>query len=136
MSSMLIGAPWLLAHTSMLTVNQPLKVSLYGMDYVMWKDASGNVYALPNACPHMGAMLSEGWCVQRNGKSNGKSTGKSTVVCPFHALQFDADGCTVLPGSSKKSLPQLQPLELIIQGDFIWSYGGYAPKVPIPQHPQ
>jgi hypothetical protein len=35
-------------------------------------------------------------------------------------------------GANKKTLPQLKPLELIIQGDFIWSYGGYEPKVPIP----
>ncbi|WP_410500778.1 Rieske 2Fe-2S domain-containing protein [Chroococcidiopsis sp. SAG 2025] len=123
---MLTGAPWLLAHESMLTVNQPRKVFLYGADYVMWKDASGAVHALPNVCPHMGAMLSEGWCeVQSNGTSN--------VVCPFHALQFDSDGCTTLPGSGNKTLPQLQPLELIIQGNFIWSYGGCEPKIPIPE---
>ena len=46
----------------MLTVNQPRKISLYGVDYVLWKDADGEIQALPNACPHMGAMLSEGWC--------------------------------------------------------------------------
>lgn len=125
MRSMLPGAPWLLAHTSMLKVNQPAKVSLYGNDYVMWKDAAGAVHALPNACPHMAAMLSEGWC-------EANSDGTSTVVCPFHALPFDPEGCTVLPGSGKKTLPLLQPLELIIQGDFIWSYGGYEPKIPIP----
>ncbi|MEO1522884.1 MAG: Rieske 2Fe-2S domain-containing protein [Cyanobacteria bacterium J06633_2] len=122
---MLTGAPWLLAHKSMLSVNQPLKISLYGNDYVMWKNALGTVHALPNACPHMGAMLSEGWCTQRN--------GTSTIVCPFHALPFDSEGCTVLPGSGKKSSPQLQPLELIVQEDFIWSYGGHTPKVPIPK---
>ncbi len=125
MQSMLPGAPWLLAHKSMLNVNQPLKIALYGIDYVLWKDQSDTIYALPNACPHMGAMLSEGWCEQ-----NGE--GISTVVCPFHALPFDGLGCTVLPGSGRKTLPQLTPLELIIQGDFIWSYGGYEPKVPIP----
>jgi phenylpropionate dioxygenase-like ring-hydroxylating dioxygenase large terminal subunit len=123
--SMLFGAPWLLAHKSMLKVNQPQKVSLYVNDYVMWKDASGEIHALPNACPHMGAMLSAGWCET-------EKDGTSTVVCPFHALQFDPEGCTVLPGSGKKTLPQLQPLELIIQGDFIWSYGGLEPKIPIP----
>lgn len=32
----------------------------------------------------------------------------------------------------QKTLPQLEPLELIIQRDFIWSYGGYEPKIPIP----
>ncbi|MBW4518468.1 MAG: Rieske 2Fe-2S domain-containing protein [Scytolyngbya sp. HA4215-MV1] len=125
MQSMLPGAPWLLAHKSMLGVNQPRKISLYGIDYVMWKDAAGAIHALPNACPHMGAMLSEGWCEVRN-------DGTSVVVCPFHALPFDAAGCTVLPGSGKPTRPQLQPLDLIVQGDFIWSYGGHEPKIPIP----
>ncbi len=125
MQSMLPGAPWLLAHQSMLNVNQPRKVALYSKDYVMWKDTTGKIHALPNACPHMGAMLSEGWC-------EAESDGTSGVVCPFHALKFDAQGCTVLPGSNKKTLSQLQPLELIIQGDFIWSYGGCEPKTPIP----
>ncbi|MBW4690457.1 MAG: Rieske 2Fe-2S domain-containing protein [Lyngbya sp. HA4199-MV5] len=125
MQSMLPGAPWLLAHKSMLTVNQPRKISLYGADYVMWKDAAGAIHALPNACPHMGAMLSEGWC-------EAQSNGTSSVVCPFHALPFDPEGCTVLPGTGKKTLPQLKPLALTIQGDFVWSYGGYEPKLPIP----
>lgn len=124
MQTMLPGAPWLLAHKSMLQVNQPQKISLYGNDYVMWKDATGEIHALPNACPHMGAMLSEGWCEVQN--------AVSTVVCPFHALKFDPEGRTVLPGSGKKTLSQLKPLELVIQGDFIWSYGGYEPKLSIP----
>ncbi len=123
--SMLEGAPWLLAHKSMLSVNQPLKVSLYGTDYVLWKDSQDNVNALPNICPHMGAMLSEGWCEQQEDNS-------SVVVCPFHALEFDHTGCTILPGTHQKTLPQLSPLELIIQGEFIWTYGGYEPKIPIP----
>ena len=50
---------------------------------------------------------------------------------PFHALGFDAQGCTVLPGTQRPTLPQLEPLELIVQGDFVWSYGGYAPQVPM-----
>ena len=98
---MLKGAPWLLAHRSMLKPNQTFKVSLYGNDYVMWLDSAGKISCLPNACPHLGAMLSEGWCVT-------KADGSSTVVCPFHAL------------------------ELIIQGDFIWTYGGYEAKISIP----
>jgi phenylpropionate dioxygenase-like ring-hydroxylating dioxygenase large terminal subunit len=69
--------------------------------------------------------LSEGWCEVQSDNS-------STVVCPFHALPFDAAGCTVLPGSKKKTISQLKPLELLIQGDFIWSYGEYEPKIPIP----
>ncbi len=123
--NMLQGSPWLIAHKSMLLINQPRKISLYGNDYVMWKDSQGNINAVENACPHMGAMLSAGWC-------EAKSDGTSTIVCPFHALEFNDRGCTVLPGSNKQTLPQLATLELIIQGDFIWSYGGYEPKIPIP----
>jgi phenylpropionate dioxygenase-like ring-hydroxylating dioxygenase large terminal subunit len=123
--NMLQGAPWLLAHKSMLTVNQPHQVSLYGKDYVLWQDLQGNINALENVCPHMGAMLSAGWCETKPDRT-------STVVCPFHALEFDAKGCTILPGSNQQTLPQVAPLELIIQGDFIWSYGGCEPKIPIP----
>ena len=123
--SMLEGAPWLLAHKSMLDINKLHQVSLYGHDYVIWQDKTGQVNALPNICPHMGAMLSEGWC-------EAQADGTSAVVCPFHALEFDRHGCTILPGTDKKTLPQLKPLELIIQGDFIWSYGDYEPKIPIP----
>ncbi len=123
--SMLEGAPWLIAHRSMLLVNQPFKVSLYGKDYVIWQDKSGQISGLSNVCPHMGAMLSEGWC-------NIQADGSSNVVCPFHALEFDHHGCTILPGTNKKTLPQLESFELIIQGDFIWSYGGYEPRIPVP----
>ncbi|MEM8505688.1 MAG: Rieske 2Fe-2S domain-containing protein [Cyanobacteria bacterium P01_D01_bin.1] len=122
---MLPGAPWLLAHKSMLAVDKPMKISLYGNDYVLWRDQNDTIQALPNVCPHMGAMLSEGWC-------EAQADGSSMVVCPFHALAFDGKGCTVLPTTAKKTRPQTQPLELVVQGDFIWSYGGVAPKVPIP----
>jgi phenylpropionate dioxygenase-like ring-hydroxylating dioxygenase large terminal subunit len=120
MRSILPGAPWLLAHKSMLSKDRPLKISLQGNDYVLWLDKKGEIQALPNACPHMGAMLSEGWC------SNGQ------VVCPFHALAFNGQGCTVLPGSGKATMPMMEPLELIVRGDFIWSYGRHAPILPIP----
>ena len=123
--SMLEGAPWLLAHKSMLQKNQPMRISLYGKDYVLWQDMTGKINALPNVCPHMGAMLSEGWC-------QSYEDGSSKIVCPFHALEFDGNGCTILPGTDKKTLPQMQPLELIVKDDFIWSYGDFKPKIPLP----
>ncbi len=125
MRSMLPGAPWLLAHKSMLPTNKPVKVALYGKDYVLWKDRNNNVQALPNVCSHMGAMLSAGWC-------EAQEDGSSKVVCPFHALEFDTEGCTVLPGSGKRTKPLLEPLNLIIQDDFIWSYGEHEPQIEIP----
>jgi phenylpropionate dioxygenase-like ring-hydroxylating dioxygenase large terminal subunit len=123
--STITGVPWLLAHKSMLVVNQPRKISLYDRDYVIWKDRLGKVSILPNTCPHLGGMLSEGWCEEHSDQS-------SSVACPYHGLQFDGHGCTVLPGTQKKTLPQLKPPQLIIQGDFIWSYGQHEPQIPIP----
>lgn len=101
------GAPWLLAHRSMLKPNKPMKISLLGDDYVLWQNSHGTISALPNACPHMGAMLSEGWCVA-------KSDGSSAIACPFHALEFDHSGCTVLPSSNKQTKPLIDPLKLIV----------------------
>ena len=123
--SMLEGAPWLLAHKSMLKVNQPQQISLYDKDYVIWKDQTGQVSSLSNICPHMGAKLSEGWCSPQVDNS-------SKIVCPFHALEFDDQGCTTLPGTTQKTLPQLESLPLIIKDDFVWSYGDYEAKIPLP----
>jgi nitrite reductase/ring-hydroxylating ferredoxin subunit len=39
----------------------------------------GNIYALSSICPHAGADLSEGICVQ----------GK--IVCPFHRYTYDLE---------------------------------------------
>ena len=123
--NMLEGAPWLLGHKSMLPTNKPYRVSLYGQDYVLWKDEQGKISGLSNVCPHMGAMLSEGWCQVDD-------QGESKVVCPFHALEFDGHGCTILPGENKKTRSLLSPIDLIIENDFIWSYGDHEAKLPIP----
>jgi len=37
-----------------------------------------------------------------------------------------------LPRTHKPTKSLLQPLKLIVQGDFIWSYGEFEPKIPIP----
>lgn len=73
------GAPWLLAHRSMLKPDKPVKVSLFGHDYVLWQDRQGKINALPNACPHMGAMLSEGWCVPQ-------ADGSSAIYLSFSCI--------------------------------------------------
>ena len=121
MNSILPGTPWLIAHKSMLGVNQPHKITLNGQDYVLWQNSKGEVFALDNICPHMQAPLSEGWvCRERD-----------TIVCPFHALEFDGKGR--LYRDNEQSLSTLtHPLELILVGDCVWTYGGHEPKLPIP----
>ncbi|WP_414550823.1 Rieske 2Fe-2S domain-containing protein [Anabaena sp. CCY 0017] len=121
MKPILPGAPWLIAHKSMLGINQPHKITLNSNDYVLWQNRKGEVYALENICPHMQAPLSDGWiCEKRN-----------TITCPFHALEFDDKG-RLYQGSKKDPQPITKPLELILSNDGIWTYGGFEPKLPIP----
>ena len=41
MKPILPGAPWLIAHKSMLGSNQPQKITLNGKDYVIWQNKKG-----------------------------------------------------------------------------------------------
>ncbi|MCF4966576.1 Rieske (2Fe-2S) protein [Nostoc sp. CMAA1605] len=121
MEAILPGAPWLIAHRSMLGINKPYKITLNGKDYVLWQNQQGEVFALDNICPHMQAPLSDGWICQ-----NGNA-----IACPFHALEFDGQG-RLHNADKVGSQPLLNTLELVIQDDCIWTYGGYTPKIPVP----
>lgn len=121
MEPILPGAPWLIAHKSMLGVNKPNKITLNGHDYVIWQNKEAEVFALNNVCPHMQAPLSHGWvCQERN-----------TITCPFHALEFDCQG-KLYQAQKIDVKPITQPLELIIIDDLVWTYAGMQPKLPIP----
>ena len=115
------GAPWLLAHRSMLGVNQPYKVTLNSQEYVLWQNAQGRIFALENICPHMQAPLSNGWICESH----------DTISCPFHALEFDGEGRLCKQGKAQGQA-LAKPLELAIEGDLIWTYGGFEPRLPIP----
>jgi phenylpropionate dioxygenase-like ring-hydroxylating dioxygenase large terminal subunit len=132
MNPILPGAPWLIAHRSMLGVNKPCKIRLNYQDYVLWQNSSGEVFALENICPHLQAPLSEGWiCAERN-----------TITCPFHALEFDGQGYyrpqnpNQQPNQQEevfgKGYPLIKSLPLEIRGDLIWTYGKHPAKLPIP----
>ncbi len=121
MTPILSGAPWLIAHRSMLGLNKPYKVTLNSQDYVLWQNTRGEIFALENICPHMQAPLSEGWiCVSRD-----------SIACPFHALEFDGSG-KLLKDGKPSGQAIAATLELVIQGDLIWTYGGFEPRLPIP----
>jgi len=121
MIPILPGAPWLIAHRSMLGTNKPYKVTLNSQDYVLWQNIQGEIFALENVCPHLQAPLSEGWiCESRN-----------SIACPFHALEFDGSG-RLLKDGKPSGQGIAQTLELSLKGDLIWTYGGLEPRLPIP----
>jgi nitrite reductase/ring-hydroxylating ferredoxin subunit len=120
MSWNLSGAPWLIAHRAMLPVNQPKMFTVSGKDYVLWQNSYGEVSALENTCPHMGADLSKGWICQEH----------NTIVCPYHALELLPNG-SVLLRDQQVIRSIAKPLNLIMQGDLIWTYGNEAAKIPV-----
>jgi phenylpropionate dioxygenase-like ring-hydroxylating dioxygenase large terminal subunit len=125
MLPILPGAPWLIAHRSMLGTNKPYKITLNGRDYVLWQTDRGEIFALDNVCPHMQAPLSEGWICQK----------RNTIACPFHALEFDGEGRLYSDGKTDMSAvkPVAQKLEIVVKDDLIWTYGGCEPRLPIPE---
>ncbi|MEM7553504.1 MAG: Rieske 2Fe-2S domain-containing protein [Cyanobacteria bacterium P01_A01_bin.84] len=122
MKPILPGAPWLIAHKSMLGINKSNKITLNGKDYVIWQNSKGEVFALGNICPHMQAPLSNGWICKE----------KNTITCPFHALEFDGKGRLYQDGEFNHQ-PLAESLEIEVIGDFIWTYGGFEPKQEIPK---
>ena len=116
------GAPWLIAHKSMLSPNKPYKLTLNNQDYVIWKDNRDEVFALNNICPHMQAPLSNGWiCSERN-----------TIACPFHGLEFDSQG-KLKQKEQSQGTAFVQPLKLIVEGDLVWTYGNEKSRLAIPE---
>ena len=91
--TILPGAPWAIAHKSMLKANQPYKLTLNSQDYVVWKNDRGEVFALDNVCPHMQASLSNGWICPET----------EAIACPFHGLKFDDRGRVNRSDSLEKS---------------------------------
>jgi phenylpropionate dioxygenase-like ring-hydroxylating dioxygenase large terminal subunit len=66
------------------------KIRLAGRDLVVFRTESGDVAALSNYCPHLGAALHQG-----------KVKGDS-VRCPFHYWQWNGKGeCTDIPYADK-----------------------------------
>lgn len=51
-----------------------------GQELVAWRDETGSLCVAPDACPHMGARLSEGHVC------------RGALVCPWHGLALRAEG--------------------------------------------
>ena len=66
----------------------------HGQEIALFK-IKGQIYALDNACPHMGGPLGEG------------EIEGCTVTCPWHGWQFDIKNgtCVNMPGEEAAAIP-------------------------------
>ena len=77
---------WYVAEESRSIAAEPYHIQMLGLDFVLFRDAGGQVHCLSDICSHRGASLSKG-------KVNG-----DCVECPYHGWRFNGDGmCTRIP---------------------------------------
>jgi len=103
-----------------LKIGKPLGIRRLGENLVLWRTAEGKIGCLRDQCLHRGAALSAGKLVDQH------------VQCPFHGLEFDADGrCTYIPAYGRNN-----PVPKVFQTvayptreahGFIWMWWGQAP---------
>jgi phenylpropionate dioxygenase-like ring-hydroxylating dioxygenase large terminal subunit len=68
-------------------VNKPVKATIWGKNYVVWRNINDTYVGLDDACSHKGASLSKGKVCNNN------------VICPYHGYEFDSNGTlTKVPG--------------------------------------
>jgi nitrite reductase (NADH) small subunit len=82
-----------LADVSDVPIGKSFVVKTPNGDEIALFNLNGNIYALENACPHMGAPLNEG------------EIDDCIVTCPWHGWQFDVRTglCENMPGDDARS---------------------------------
>jgi phenylpropionate dioxygenase-like ring-hydroxylating dioxygenase large terminal subunit len=102
----------------------------FGLDWVVFRNESGQVGVLDAYCLHLGAHLGEGGTVDGDG-----------VRCPFHGWRWAPDGrCQSIPyakripaGAITRSLPVHERFGMV----FCWFHPeGAAPLFELPEVPQ
>jgi phenylpropionate dioxygenase-like ring-hydroxylating dioxygenase large terminal subunit len=108
----------------------PVGLTRFGQQFVFWR-SNGRLVCMPDRCPHRGAALSLG----RIKKASG------TLACPFHGLEFAADGrCVRVPVDADPRLPEDFGVATlpVREGDgYIWMWRGAGPArdAELPSHP-
>ena len=95
---------------------EPLSVTLWEEAIALYRDESGQAYALEDRCPHRHVKLSHGAVVGTN------------LECAYHAWQFDPQGnCAVVPYlEDKQKLPacKIRSYPVREQDGFVWVFPG------------
>ncbi len=105
----------------------PLKVTLLGEDYAIWRDPEGELVGVPDRCSHREAPLSAG------------NVKDGCLECCYHGWQFSTGGRCVSVPSSQKGIPippraHLEAVNVAEKYGLIWVCPG-APEMDIPYVP-
>jgi len=109
---------------------KPLARTRFGEELVLWR-SDGRIVCMQDRCPHRSAALSLGQV----------NSSRGTLSCPFHGLEFSADGaCVNVPVETDQALcseycvPSFQVKEA---NGYVWIWRGPEPDEwpEFPAHP-
>ena len=107
--------------------SKPLRA--FGKELVLFRAEDGKPAVLDAYCPHLGAHL--GYGINAEAGGGGRIVG-DTIVCPFHAWRFDANGVCVEVPYAKNIPPKVQGKQCLTsyptveKNGAIWSW--YHPQ--------
>ncbi len=86
---------WYVAAESSEVTYKPVKTTMLGQEFVLWRDKAGKVNCISNTCTHRGGAMAEG-----------RIQG-DCIECPYHGWTFNGEGeCVRLPSiASDKKIP-------------------------------
>jgi len=104
---------------------KPVGVTRMGEKLVFWRDEQGKVVCMRDQCPHLGAKLSQGKCLNNH------------LACPFHGFEYDSSGAArYVPALGKNGkVPaalQVATLPTFEAHDYIYIWYG-DPQVEKPE---
>ncbi|MBW4514915.1 MAG: aromatic ring-hydroxylating dioxygenase subunit alpha [Timaviella obliquedivisa GSE-PSE-MK23-08B] len=123
------------AWAEQLKVGQVMPVTVWQQAIAVYRNATGQAFALEDACPHKGIELHKGEVVG------------NCLTCPYHGWEFDSDGHCVnipyfpksqmLPRANARSYPTQEKYGIIwiFPGDRASASQHQLPEVPEFDHP-
>jgi len=104
---------------------EPLKVTVWDRDYVVWRGSDGAAVAVHDRCSHREARLSRGRVLD------------GCLRCPYHGWNFDDQGRCIeipsaTPGTPVPPAAHLRPLSIEERYGLIWLCPG-EPAGPVPR---
>jgi phenylpropionate dioxygenase-like ring-hydroxylating dioxygenase large terminal subunit len=104
---------WYVAAYAKDLEKDPVKVTMLGADFVLFREMDGTPRCISNVCPHRGASLADGVLFK-----------DGTLGCPFHGWRFDGQGeCTLVPSRCDHEVQVVAPRAKIDAYATVEKYG-------------